>query len=68
MTDNRQPLRPWNGLDADEQTALRSAYQTELDAQPLTCSLDQKMARFAAWLAERGVSFTWDDLRRPNKT
>lgn len=57
-------LRPWADLSADEQLTLRRDYQAELDSQPLTCSLDEKMARFSNWLAERGVGFSVDDLKR----
>jgi len=64
MTDTEPPLRPWRDLGEDERMRLRTDYQAELDKQPLTCSLDEKMARFTKWLAERGVSFTTDDLRR----
>jgi len=56
-------IKPWSSLSADEQLALRIAYQDELDRNPLTCSLDEKTARFTAWLAERRVSFSPDDLR-----
>jgi len=64
MTEDLPTLRPWSTLSAEEQTALRSAYQAELDKEPLTCSLDTKVERFARWLAARGVSFSMDDLRR----
>ena len=67
MTNPSQDLRPWASLSADEQLALRNDYQSELDAQPLTCSLDEKMARFTNWLAERGVAFSMDDLRQPKR-
>lgn len=64
MTDTDRQLTPWADLDEKAQTALRIDYQAELDANPRTCSLDEKMARFTKWLAERGVSFTMEDLRR----
>jgi len=67
MTDPEHGLRPWSTLNEDEQLALRNDYQAELDVQPLTCSLDEKMARFTKWLEERGVSFSMDDLRRPKR-
>ena len=67
MTEDPPPLRPWGTLDADEQTALRSAYQVELDREPLTCSMETKVERFANWLAARGVGFSMDDLRRPKR-
>ena len=64
MSDSENGLTPWAELSPDERLALQRDYQAELDTQPLTCSLDEKMARFTKWLAERGVSFTMDDLRR----
>lgn len=64
MSGSENELRPWAELSLDERLALQRDYQAELDTQPLTCSLDEKMARFTAWLADRGVSFTMDDLRR----
>lgn len=57
-------MRPWSELSRDEQTALRLAYQDEIDRNPLTCSLDEKTARFTAWLAGRGIAFTAADLSR----
>lgn len=64
MTDTPPNLRPWRDVPSDEQTRLRIDYQVELDTHPLTCSLDEKMNRFTAWLEQRGISFTMDDLRR----
>lgn len=64
MTDTPADATPWAALDDDKRLELRRDYQAEIDRQPLTCSLDEKMARFTAWLAERGVSFTMDDLKR----
>jgi hypothetical protein len=64
MTDTDKELTPWAALDADARLALQRDYQAELDTQPLTCSLDEKMARFTKWLAERGVSFSMEDLKR----
>lgn len=55
-------LRPWRSLSEAEQLALRMAYQEALDKEPLTCSLETKVERFARWLAERGVEFGRGDL------
>ncbi len=64
MSQDDNKLTPWSRLDTEKRLELRRDYQAELDSQPLTCSLDEKMSRFAEWLAERGVSFTMEDLRR----
>lgn len=60
-------LKSWSALTPQEQLALRQDYQAEIDKQPLTCSIDEKVARFTAWLAERGVAFSTEDLRGPRK-
>ena len=64
MTGTENELTPWAALDAEARLALQRDYQAELDKQPLTCSLDEKMDRFSKWLATRGVSFTMADLKR----
>lgn len=64
MAEDHQDLKPWSHLDETTRLALRRDYQAEIDSQPLTCSLDEKMARFTNWLAERGVSFSIEDLKR----
>lgn len=56
-------LQSWSSLSPAEQIELRSEYQQDIERQPLTCSLDEKVERFANWLAVRGVSFTGNDLR-----
>lgn len=61
-------MTPWNTLSPEEQLALREAYGQQSQAEPGTCSLDLKIARFADWLAERGVAFEAADLKRPSKT
>jgi hypothetical protein len=64
MPEDSAGLTPWASLDDKTRLELRRDYQAELDTQPTTCSLDEKMARFTAWLETRGVSFTMEDLRR----
>ncbi len=64
MSSDGSKLTPWAELDEETRLQLREDYQAELDANPRTCSLDEKMARFTEWLAGRGVSFTMEDLRR----
>lgn len=50
-------LRPWEALSPAEQLELRVQFGHYLDSLPPTCSLETKIARFAGWLAERGVHF-----------
>ncbi len=57
-------MKPWAELDAEEQLALRQAYQAHLDTLPPTCAMGDKVAAFAGWLAERGVAFSMEDVRR----
>jgi hypothetical protein len=64
MDDSEETLRAWASLGEDERLALQIAYQPVLDKEPLTCSLDAKIERFAAWLKTRGVAFSSADLRR----
>ncbi|EAQ14611.1 hypothetical protein BD830_10496 [Maritimibacter alkaliphilus HTCC2654] len=59
-------MREWADLTKDEQTALRLAYQDEIDRNPRTCSMDEKVTRFTNWLATSGVAFSAADLS-PNK-
>ena len=53
---------PFRDLPADRQMALREVWTEEMAKQAKTCSMDEKIARFAAWLAPQGVSFSNDDL------
>ncbi len=48
----------WGDLEKDEQLRLRLDYQAVIDREPRTCNLEEKTARFAAWLEERGVVFS----------
>lgn len=57
-------MRNWRDLDSGTQLRLRLDYHKELDLAPRTCSLAEKTARFAAWLAGRGVAFGAEDLGR----
>lgn len=57
-------MKAWNDLSADEQLQLRLAYQAYLDQLPPTCNLDDKVAAFAGWLADRDVSFSLQDVSR----
>lgn len=53
-------------LPPDRQLALREAWATESAKLGNTCAMDEKIARFAAWLAPQGISFTAEDL--PNRS
>ncbi|MBN2631137.1 MAG: hypothetical protein JXR75_11430 [Rhodobacteraceae bacterium] len=57
-----QALTPFRTLPPDRQQALRDGWADEMAKQATTCALDEKIARFAAWLAPQGISFTADDL------
>lgn len=57
-------MTPFRTLPPDRQLALREAYAAEMARQATTCSLDEKIARFAAWLAPQGISFTDEDPPR----
>lgn len=60
-------LRPWSSLGEEEQARLLADYQPVLDMQALTCSFEAKLARMQAFLAERGVSITAEEIRRPTR-
>ncbi len=57
-------MKAWADLTTEAQLELRLAYQAHLDRLPRTCSLDDKVAAFADWLAGHDVAFSWDDLSR----
>ncbi|MCB1337339.1 MAG: hypothetical protein KDK10_07775 [Maritimibacter sp.] len=57
-------MKAWKELDAEAQLKLRLDYQAHLDRQPKTCSLDDKVAAFAEWLAARDVAFSREDVSR----
>ncbi|MGR3364751.1 MAG: hypothetical protein ACU0CY_11285 [Maritimibacter harenae] len=60
-------MRKWTEVPGDEQLRLREAYQRELDRAPATCSLDEKVTRFAAWLAARDIAFSAEDISRKTR-
>jgi len=57
-------MKNWADLDPEAQLKLQVAYQAHLDLQPRTCSMDEKIARFSAWLGARDVAFGAADLKR----
>jgi len=59
-----EDLIPFRTLPPERQLALREAWSDEMARQATTCSLDEKIARFAAWLEPQGISFSGDDLPR----
>ena len=61
MTDPRIPFRE---LPPERQRQLRDDWADEMAKQGTTCDLSQKIARFDAWLAQYGVSFSEEDIPR----
>lgn len=57
-------MTPFRDLPPERQESLREDYAAEMARQAATCSLDEKIARFAAWLAPRGISFGPKDIPR----
>ncbi|WP_417268002.1 hypothetical protein [Celeribacter baekdonensis] len=57
-------MTPFKTLPPETQAKLREAYAKDMETQVKTCSLDDKIARFNAWLAPQGVSFDLNDLPR----
>ena len=57
-------MTPWRELPPERQAQLQTAYAEEMARQTNTCAMDEKIARFAAWLAPQGVSFSEEDLPR----
>ncbi|MCO8145164.1 hypothetical protein NHN26_07985 [Rhodovulum tesquicola] len=55
-------LTPWSALDPAQQMGLRTTYAADPVCLTGTCSLEAKTRHFAAWLAERGIAFSADDL------
>lgn len=55
------PIR-FSALPEARQLALREAWAVEMARQSTTCALDEKIARFAAWLAPQGIAFGPEDL------
>lgn len=53
----------WTELSAERQMDLRAAYEIEMARQTNTCSLDEKITRFANWLAPQGIAFGMEDLK-----
>ena len=56
-------MTPFHTLAPEEQARLRDAYAADMARQTATCSMDEKIRRFNAWLAPQGISFSEDDLR-----
>lgn len=57
---------PWDELAEATRLRLLEEYGHWLDTLPPTCSPEEKNARFAAWLAARGVAWT-PPAGRPGK-
>ncbi|SFJ91933.1 hypothetical protein [Celeribacter neptunius] len=56
-------LTEFDSLTPEEQARLRAAYALEMARHANTCSLDEKIARFNAWLEPQGITFSMDTLR-----
>ncbi|MGD9865475.1 MAG: hypothetical protein AB7S99_19920 [Pseudodonghicola sp.] len=57
-------LTDWTDLSPDQQLELREAYGRDPACQTGSCAMEDKIARFSAWLAARGVAFDASHLRR----
>ncbi len=57
-------MTPWRDLSPERQAELQAAYATEMARQTGTCAMNEKIARFNAWLAPQGIRFSEDDLPR----
>ncbi|SIS77245.1 hypothetical protein [Phaeovulum vinaykumarii] len=57
-----EPLIPFRDLPPARQAELRAAHARAESTAAGTCSMEIKIARFAAFLAPHGVSFTEADL------
>ncbi|HBZ45147.1 MAG TPA: hypothetical protein DEO85_14070 [Maritimibacter sp.] len=60
-------MRRWSELTPDEQLRIREEYQRVLDREPRTCDMDEKVARFTEWLAERDIIFSADEISRKSR-
>ncbi|WP_223633030.1 hypothetical protein [Rhodobacter sp. TJ_12] len=52
----------WRDLSPARQAALQISYAAEMARQARSCDMNEKIARFAAWLAPQGISFAVEDL------
>lgn len=57
-------MMDWSCLSPERQLQLREEYGRDPACQSGICSLDAKIAQFSEWLAERGISFKADDVKR----
>lgn len=55
--EQRPTLLGGDDLPTARQLALREDYGRYHDRLPPTCSLETKIVRFTAWLAERGIRY-----------
>ena len=62
-----EPRIPFRDLAPERQQQLRDGWADEMAKQGTTCDMSQKIARFDAWLAQFGVSFSEDDIPRRNR-
>ncbi|RKT43109.1 hypothetical protein [Thiocapsa rosea] len=52
------PMRDWDNLGAEEQTALLIEYGYHLEQLPPTCDLRTKVERLREWLQGRGIRYS----------
>lgn len=57
-------MMDWSCLSPERQLQLREEYGRDPACQSGICSLDAKIAQFSEWLAERGIVFKADDVKR----
>ncbi|EGV16376.1 hypothetical protein [Thiocapsa marina] len=55
------PLRQWDDLGEEEQTALLIEYGYHLEQLPPTCDLRTKVERLEQWLLGRRIRYQHED-------
>ncbi|TCP44152.1 hypothetical protein [Rhodovulum marinum] len=59
---NPDDMTPWARLSPAGRLRLRETHAADPACLAGTCSLEAKTRHFTAWLADRGVAFSADDL------
>ena len=55
-------LTPFRSLPEAQQDVLRETWAEEAARDTCGRPIEEKVARFAAWLAPQGIGFTFEDL------